>query len=209
MRRRCFLPPIPEFAVAADHLHAAADAFLGRDFDTCRHHLRASNIRALREFAYLVAGPINPAIHRQSHSPRYVKPTNLLAQKMPPVRVQREIMARDGYRCRYCGSRVIVREAQRIFTSSFPDVAPWGKTNNSQHFALATLRASIDHITPRARGGDNSEHNLVTACGPCQYGRNQWTLEEVEIEDPRQFPALVDEWDGLKRLAGCKVSAAV
>ena len=48
-----------------------------------------------------------------------------------------EVFARDDYRCVYCGQR----------------------------FEAAQL--SADHVQPRARGGDRSGGNLVTACGAC------------------------------------------
>lgn len=45
------------------------------------------------------------------------------------------------------------------------------------------------------------EPNLVTACNACQFGRGQWTLEEVGFFDPREYPPFLDEWDGLTRLS--------
>lgn len=66
---------------------------------------------------------------------------------------------------------------------------------------LLVLKASLDHILPHSRGGDNDPSNLVTACYPCQFGRSSWTLEEVGLTDPRLRPPVVDNWDGLMRLA--------
>jgi len=48
-----------------------------------------------------------------------------------------EIFERDGYRCVYCGGQFPAEEL------------------------------TLDHVQPRVRGGDRSEGNLVTACGPC------------------------------------------
>jgi 5-methylcytosine-specific restriction endonuclease McrA len=79
-------------------------------------------------------------------------------------------------------------------------VARSGRANDDKHFGLATLTASIDHVQPFKRGGSNEPGNLVTACGPCQLGRNQWLLSEVEIADPRDFPRPIDEWHDLSRL---------
>lgn len=47
------------------------------------------------------------------------------------------IFARDEHRCVYCGE-------------TFP-----------------VEQLSLDHVQPRARGGDNSPGNLVTACKAC------------------------------------------
>jgi 5-methylcytosine-specific restriction endonuclease McrA len=127
---------------------------------------------------------------------------------MPTISEQMKVMLRDGYRCRFCESRVIIKDAHRIFTQLLPKQARTGSTNEENHFGLATLTASIDHLIPYSRGGTNHEENLVTACGPCQFGRNQWTLEEVQIENPLNYPPRVDEWDGLTRLLKLKVRKA-
>ena len=119
---------------------------------------------------------------------------------MPSAAQQYEIMLRDGFRCRFCGSCVLVKEAHRVFAREFPLEARLGGINETKHFGLATLTASVDHLVPYARGGNNNPRNLVTACGPCQFGRNQWTLEEVQVEDPWNHPPILDIWDGLSRL---------
>src|ERR1051326_814482 len=57
----------------------------------------------------------------------------------PPASNRRRaaIFHRDGYRCVYCGQL-------------FPD-----------------HELTLDHVQPRAKHGDRSAGNLVTACGPC------------------------------------------
>lgn len=200
MLRRSFLPPIPEYKAAADLLSRAADALLAGDSAACERYLCEADLRALRDFSYLVCGPINPSIHRQTKNPVYERSAVRVGPRMPSKAVEHEVFARDGWRCRYCSSRVILKEARKRFVEAHPSIARWGKTNEDKHFGLATLAASIDHVKPFKRGGGNEPGNLVTACGPCQFGRNQWLLSEVEIVDPRDFPPLIDEWDGLSRL---------
>lgn len=56
--------------------------------------------------------------------------------------VRFEILARDGFRCRYCGA-------------SAPDV-----------------RIDVDHVIPLFRGGTNDPGNLVAACFPCNSGKS-------------------------------------
>ena len=185
----------------------AADAYLSGNNPLCEKLLIEADLRPLRDFAYLVAGPINPEIHRQSKNPSYVPLPRSELPRMPNASVTRNVYSRDGYRCRFCEARVIVKEARKVFERAFPVAARKGNSNEANHFGLATLTASIDHIVPFRRGGTNDLFNLVTACGPCQYGRNQWTLEEVQIEDPRNFLPIVDGWDGLTRLVGSKKTA--
>ena len=204
MLRRSFLPPIPEFSIAADLLSMAADALIAGDLPTCATLLVKSDLRPLREFSYLLAGPINPEIHRQSKNPKFVAIPKANRPRMPNASQSLEIMMRDGFRCRFCESRVVIKDALRIFAKYLPNEARIGNTNKENHFGLATLTASIDHLLPYSRGGTNEYTNLVTACGPCQYGRNRWTLEEVQIENPLCFPPIIDDWDGLTRILKLK-----
>jgi hypothetical protein len=55
--------------------------------------------------------------------------------------LRERVLKRDGYRCVYCGN-VLPGEA-----------------------------LTLDHVQPRMRGGDNSEGNVVTACGPCNTAK--------------------------------------
>jgi 5-methylcytosine-specific restriction endonuclease McrA len=63
----------------------------------------------------------------------------------PPRHVKVEVWQRDKYRCRYCR-----RPVQTPSESAPTDT--W---------------ATVDHVTPLARGGTNAKGNLVTACLPC------------------------------------------
>lgn len=202
MHRRCFLPPLHEHELAADLLSEAAGALLEGKFALCAQRIAEADLRPLRAFAYSICGPIDPAIHHQQRNPIYSAVVGDSQRRMPSPSVSRGILKRDGYRCRYCACRVIVREARIAFAIACPDAARWGSRNEEKHFGLSVLAASIDHVLPFRRGGSHEPENLVTACGPCQFGRNQWTLAEVEIEDPRSNAPRVDSWDGLTRISG-------
>lgn len=52
-----------------------------------------------------------------------------------------EILARDEFRCVYCGADLPAEEL------------------------------TVDHVEPRAKGGDRSEGNLVTACLDCNRAK--------------------------------------
>lgn len=209
MLRRSFLPPIPEYTLAANLLSDAADALLAHNYGRCAMLLKESDLQPLRDFAYLLAGPINPEIHRQTKNPAYPRLPKNHGARMPSAALTKHIFGRDGWHCRFCESRVISKQARQVFCRIFPVEARWGRTNPERHFGLSALTASLDHLLPFRRGGTNDHENLVTACGPCQFGRNQWTLEEVEIEDPRNYTPIVDHWDGLSRLIGFRVAAVL
>ena len=61
------------------------------------------------------------------------------------------IYERDGWECAYCGR------------------GPRAKRNPKQ----AQLILTLDHLTPRCQGGDNTAHNLVTACQKCNSSRQE------------------------------------
>lgn len=65
-----------------------------------------------------------------------------------------EILARDGYRCVYCGG---VFDADDL---------------------------SIDHVQPRMRGGDGSGGNVVTACRACNTAKGGRRLSHYLAENP-------------------------
>ncbi len=199
--RRCFLTPIPQLSSAADLLASAADSLLEGDAANARQLVAKADLPVIAAYTAHVTGAVNPLVHWQSAMPARDAELARSAQRMPSSGVERAICVRDGWRCRYCGTRVIDRQMRARLHRCLPDVARWGRRNVDKHAALAALSASLDHIVPHSRGGTNDEPNLVTACNACQFGRGQWTLEEVGFFDPREYPPTLDTWDGLMRLS--------
>jgi 5-methylcytosine-specific restriction endonuclease McrA len=83
------------------------------------------------------------------------------------------ILARDDYRCVYCGER----------------------------FPAALL--TVDHVQPRMKGGDPSDGNLVTACRRCNEakgGRAAWAWLVDRPDERRNFLSLATAvWPRLRR----------
>jgi len=46
-------------------------------------------------------------------------------------------------------------------------------------------------------GGRTAPENLVTSCFPCNYGKANFTIEQLGIESPFRREPMVDEWTGL------------
>lgn len=199
--RNCFLPPIPELELSADLLAQAADALLAGDTERAGLLVRRADDPTICEYEASITGPIDPAIHWQYSMPENTIPKSERAPlRMPAAQVELSIYERDGWRCRFCGCRVIAKKSRAVLIELFPEQARWGRRNAEKHCALSALTASLDHVVPHSRGGSNDTENLVTACGPCQFGRSDWTLEEVGVCDPRTRLPVVDSWDGLTRL---------
>ena len=63
-----------------------------------------------------------------------------------------EIFKRDAFTCRYCGRRA-------------PEVI-----------------LELEHVKPKALGGDDSDANLVTACRDCNKGKTDIPLQKRRYE---------------------------
>jgi 5-methylcytosine-specific restriction endonuclease McrA len=95
------------------------------------------------------------------------------------------IFTRDNCHCRYCGSKVIAKKdfkkMQRLLgEEDFP--LKGGNEGRSGYFLM--FCASLDHVFPRSLGGATDEENLVTCCWPCNYGKSNYTLGQIGLDDP-------------------------
>lgn len=68
-------------------------------------------------------------------------------------KIRFEVFKRDDFTCMYCGRKT-------------PDVV-----------------LEIDHIIPRAEGGDDDIQNLVTSCFECNRGKGATPLDKVKTRD--------------------------
>ena len=118
-----------------------------------------------------------------------------------PQKVERGVFERDSYRCRYCGVRIVAKEVLRAFervvgTSEFRCVG----TNAQQHGVIHAFKVVADHVVPHKRGGRTNLENLVTSCPGCNYGKENFTLAQLGLADPRDRLPLSSDWDGLTSL---------
>ncbi|WP_371179699.1 HNH endonuclease [Ahrensia sp. 13_GOM-1096m] len=58
----------------------------------------------------------------------------------------------------------------------------------------------FDHVVPHSRGRSNHQENIVVSCAPCNYGKAEYSLDELGLKDPRHTESLRTSWDGLTRL---------
>lgn len=106
-------------------------------------------------------------VHFEIQVPRVIRLLGF--DRLPKAKVKfnrRNIFARDGNRCQYCGKR-------------FP-----------------TSELSLDHVLPRSRGGGASWENIVCACVRCNVRKGGCTPAEAgmrlihEPVRPRTSPTL-------------------
>ena len=197
--RNCFVVPIPDMYRAAELLSKAVDAILEGELSLASELIAAADIPELEIHNAKIAGSLSVDIHRFREIPSAPR-IEKTKSRMPSLAVELSIYERDGWHCRFCNVPVVSKDARKRLNMQFPAVARWGRRNIDKHRGLSILESSLDHLVPHNRGGDNSPLNLVTACGPCQFGRGGWTIEEVGISNPLNRPPVLDGWDGLRRL---------
>ncbi len=205
--RTCLLAPLPEHAQAADFLSDAADAVLAGDLGVARERLQQADIQVLYDYARRLMGREDPEVHRRRPPDVPLVKTEKVLARMPGASETLALHARDGWRCRFCGCRVVSSRARRTMRACLPEALPWGE-GEGYHAAFFAMTASVDHVVPHSAGGGNEPENLVTACWSCQFGRGAYTLQELGLLDPRCRSPVVDAWDGLTRIIG-KTSAAM
>lgn len=71
-----------------------------------------------------------------------------IPKRLPLPLSRRTVLARDMYRCQYCGIHASKREL------------------------------TIDHVVPRSKGGTTVWENVVSACGPCNRRKGDRPLEQ-------------------------------
>lgn len=96
------------------------------------------------------------------------------------------VFARDNFRCRYCSCEVLPKkEFEKVNSALGSDALPLGGTNANRSGFLLMFSATLDHVLPFSLGGKTDETNLVTCCWSCNYGKSNFTVEQLGIRDPR------------------------
>lgn len=114
-----------------------------------------------------------------------------------PSKLQNQVFERDGYICRYCGIQLV----SQVFLKKFIKVLDYhkfrkGNTNLEQHAVIHFLWPVADHVIPWNLGGRTSLDNLVSSCATCNYGKDGYTLEEIQITNPFLRAVITSEWKG-------------
>lgn len=222
--------PIPELFAAAKLLHQAALAHVAGDRETAAALIAQTDsdpsltdspifdwseiLFAGRNLSFgkIVCPTIRAEIFDLSPDPG--KPQPLPAEQRDPGKVpngiEKEVIARDGYFCRYCNVPVIHPKAQSVLRKAYPHEYRWGDVrgeakasprNIEKHVVFQALDLDIDHVVPRSYGGRNTLENLIVSCAPCNNGKQSYTLAEIRLSDPRDREPLMPEgfehWDGL------------
>lgn len=201
--RRCLLPPPAALFEVAQHLSDAVNFHLDGDRQKAETIFANANRDDLRNWTVAVWGAGNSKIlqlREVEFAPALVPTEERFLPRMPNKALQRELIERDGYNCRYCGAPVIRKDVCQLLHRFYPDAVPWGRTDASRHAAFQAMWLQFEHLLPHSRGGETSMENMIIACAPCNFGKDSHTLEELSLADPRDYPISKTGWDGLDRV---------
>lgn len=191
----------PGWAIdSIDIFVSAVNDFLKGDRHSCLNKIATIRSHEITEW-YIEHGQMSGR-HRNlvlnTQPPKVIH----LEQRDPirsPKRIQRDIFKRDAYRCRYCGNKLISQDFLKEFIKTLNSTSfQRGKTNLTTHGIIHLTWPVADHVIPWKYGGRTDEANLVSACAPCNYGKDHYTIEQLGIENPFERTLLIDGWDGLE-----------
>jgi HNH endonuclease len=194
--------PISILFECAEILSQAADAHVIGNRRIAATLIKSTNLVEVREWLESIWGKSSPyVLFRKIDSVGQILAQHeKLETRMPSTAQKRQLHLRDGFHCRFCGLPVIRKEVRIFLHKYYPSELPWGRTNASQHAAFQVLWAQYDHILPHARGGTNGMDNMIITCAACNFGRMNYTLEEVGLNDPRLREPIKSNWNGLEHI---------
>lgn len=200
--RFCLREPIPEIAVAARYLDEAVSAHIIGNTELAGQLIQRADMPEIRAWVESLWGSKSPYTHRRAvqGAPPTIPKDRLDPQRHPTPEQKKQLLQRDGYNCQFCGIPVIRVEIRKRLKELYPHALMWGGKNREQHPTFQAMWVQYDHILPHARGGTSDMENLIITCAPCNYGRMDYTLEEVGLADPRTREPVRSSWDGLERL---------
>ncbi|MEO8461397.1 MAG: hypothetical protein ABI451_12775, partial [Dokdonella sp.] len=110
--RHSLLNPIPELNLAANLLDTAVDALLAGRRARAQELVASANFPEITQYAKRLVGKMSEHVHRQITRPKCLTKSDRDPARMPSRSAQDVIFARDGWRCRFCGIKVICKAAR-------------------------------------------------------------------------------------------------
>ncbi len=204
--------PLPEVHAAIGALEAAVDAHIAGDRELAAvkfveancpvtwHWLNDAWINVFRNVVISKPEGDTQQIPKAERDPdRRIKPG-----------IKQAVLARDGYRCRYCGLPVVNADIRKIAAKLYPGEVPWNPRKPAeQHSAFQVTWLQFDHVEPHSHGGKSSIENVVISCALCNFGKDRFTLRQLAMEDPRLRLPMRSNFDGLERLRQAALSLGI
>ncbi len=203
--RRFIKEPVPELFAAIQALEAAADAHMAGDYYFAASKFKEANCPVAWE--WLNAAWINPHLNvvlpKPNNDSRQIPKSERDQDRNIKAVVKKAVLERDGYRCWYCELPVIHADIRKIAHNLYPSEVPWNsRVSAKQHSGFQVSWLQFDHVVPHSHGGASTLDNVVISCALCNFGKFNFTLKQLDIEDPRLFTPVHSVFDGLERLRG-------
>jgi hypothetical protein len=200
--KNCLKAPIPEIREASKLLDASISAHKLGNHKLAEDLIISADLPEIREWTESIWGM--GGIYSQLKQ-KLGEPSVFDREKRDPIRMpnksgEKALLERDGYNCRFCGIPVIRKEVREKFKLLYPNALKWESKNINQHAAFQAMWVQFDHLIPHARGGKTTLDNMVITCGPCNYGRMNFLIEEVGLILPEMNSTKDENWDGLERI---------
>ena len=199
--RDCLREPLPMHFWAAFKLEEAVSAHNNGDRFRAAACFASTNRPEFREFLASLWGryskynsPVDGV--RIKHGQSALK-GDRAQSRMPTKAVQREVIRRDGHICRYCGVPVVSPVIRKAINAAYPEAVPWGRKESDQHSGFQALWLQFDHVVPHSMQGSNEPANLVISCAGCNFGKSNYSLEQLGLNDPRDRKPILSKWIGL------------
>lgn len=198
--KRCPLPPPDYFESCLDQFIKAYSAATQGNITESVSLLSKTRSEDLRQW-FVEHGQMSGWHHRVKLL-KLQKPENYAGELETNKRIapfEKEVYARDGYRCRYCQIRVVdfkvLKSMEKLVGGE--NFKASGTGNQIRHGISLTFRATADHVLPMSYGGRTAMENLVTSCWNCNYGKYNALLEQMNLENPIYYPTPNNlKWDG-------------
>jgi len=120
---------------------------------------------------------------------------NKLERKNISPKIQLEVWNRDNWHCRYCGKPIFYAPALKLLDKLNPKheyFHPNGKAGEILPLFQWSW-ASIDHVKPFSKGGEDSTDNYVSACWKCNLKYGEKPVGEGK---PTPKEIVESDWDG-------------
>jgi 5-methylcytosine-specific restriction endonuclease McrA len=176
-----------------------AEAFSEHNKTTCLDQLSQIRSSEITEW-YIEHGQMSGR-HRKIQLKIPSLPTIDISQRdsvRSPAKIQNEVFLRDSYHCRYCGGKLLSQEFIRMFINKIDSpLFKRGETNLTTHGIIHITWPVADHVIPWNKGGKTSLENLVSACAPCNYGKDGYTIKQLGLDNPFNREPIKANWSGL------------
>lgn len=199
--KQCPIPFPSFFNEAIDKFSNAVNYLSLGQKEQSLEALRQSNFDAVGEF-YIKHGK-QSAYFRVTNWQK-IKKENLSAKKPnssprnPTATLTKKIFERDFYRCRYCGLRIITSDVFSEYCRIVgTEIFSIDREENKRNGLTLGLRGVADHVEPHSLGGPTEMDNLVTSCYSCNFGKDEYQLHQLGIENPFSRRPRDDGWRGL------------